>query len=240
MSKQLRQNLQAIQIAVDGATRQAKDGRNRVIANYYAGISPGVRENLTFTHGTQVYRNKTLPQFFRLIDKRSIKLKIRFIGGDDNTVLARAANDISNMVYARAMTVRRTGTHLASLTMFAREVGFRRLALVNGALNPRLMPERTVISIVATTEYASTLEARGIVGGILYHVAKEARAKYRSQLAVKYDYVSGRDFGLGGGTFPRIQIAHYGNLRGGFVTPGRGGRSGRRRKGYAQAKGRSR
>ena len=234
---QLSNNVRAIQIAADSATEQARQGRNNVLRDYYAGISPGAREDLTYIYGTQVYKDKTLEQFLKLIDKRSVKPSIQFVGGDDNDLLASAFNDISNMVYARALSVRDTGRHVDSITHLAREVGSRQLALISSTVRGSQLPERAVLSIVPTVAYASTLESRGVVGGILYHVAKQARAKYGSRLSIRYDYISGKSFGLAGGTFPRIQVAHYGNLRKGLKTPGR---STRRRRGYAQAKGRSR
>jgi hypothetical protein len=105
--------------------------------------------------------------------------------------------------------------------MFAREVGTSQLYLVQNRVRAEQLPDRAVISIVAMVEYASTLEARGVAGGLLYYAARKMRTRYGRQLAIKYDYVSGKTFGMAGGTFPRIQIAFYGNLRPSMQRPGR-------------------
>lgn len=234
---QLSRNLKAIQGSVTALNVQSREGRNDALRDYHAHITPGVRDQLTYTHGTQAYRDKTLEKFLDLINKRPIHMPIKFLGGDDNALLAAAAIDMAGQVVRRALTVKDTGAHIQSIEMFAREVGTRREALISERVRPSQLPERAVVSIIPIIDYASTLEARGVAGGILYHVAQIMRRKYGSELAVKYDYVGGKRFGLGGGTFPRIQLGHFGNLRSRLQKPGKTAR--RRRRGYAQVTGRS-
>lgn len=221
MSRELRQNIKAIQVALDGSNAQARRGRNAVLMDYHSGISPGVRDDLLYIHGSQAYKDKKLPQFLNLINKRPIGLPIRFIGGDDNARLAMVAAELSDMVATRALTVKDTGYHSLSLTMFAREIGRRYYALIpSGPINPRLLPDRSVISVVALTEYANTLEMT-TAGGILYFVAQQIKRRYGSELAVKFDYISGAKLGGKGGTYPRVQIGFYGNERSRITRRGR-------------------
>lgn len=215
------QNVKAINAAVVNLNVQSLKGRNDVLREYHSHLSPGIQKSLTYAHGTQTYRDKTLGTFLDLINKRPIHMPVKFIGGDDNVLLARAASDMSNLVYARAGMFRDTGQHQFSLSMYQREVGRKAWHLITGKPKASTMPDRAIISILAPVSYASTLEARGATQGILYYAAKQLRSRYGSQLAVKYDYVSGKSFGMGGGTFPRIQIAHYGNLKARFQRPGR-------------------
>ena len=231
------QNLNVIRGAVVNLNAQTRKGRNDSLRDYYSHLTPAIQSSLTYSHGSQVYRDKTLGTFLDLINKRPVHMPVKFIGGDDNQLLAQAANDMSNLVYTRASTVRDTGQHVFSLTMYQRAVGQKTWHLIPGRVTASSLPERAIVSILAPVSYASTLEARGVAQGILYYAAKQLRSRYGKQLAVKYDYVSGASFGMGGGTFPRIQIGHYGNLRPKFQTPGRTAK--RRSRGYAQVKGRS-
>jgi hypothetical protein len=229
---ELSQNITAVRNAVIDLNVQSRQGRNAVVRDYYNKLTPGVQESLTFSHGTQVYQKKTLDQFFKLIKNRSIKTPIKFNGGDDNALLARAANEMYSMVYARSMTVMDTGKHLNSLNMYIREVGGKALLnITSGGISEGQLPDRAIVSIVPTVAYASTLESRGVIGGLLYFAAKQLRSKYGSTLAVKYDYISGKNIGEGGGgTFPRVQIGHFGNLKPGLKTPGRSTKKKRSRK----------
>jgi hypothetical protein len=219
----VQQNLRVIQRAVNETSVEAMIGRNRVVRNYYHRLSPSVQDNITFMHGTQTYRDKTLERFFSLITRRSLKnirIPISFVGGDDNAFLAMAANDLSNQVYSQALKHRDSGAHLASLNMFIREVGGPALLnLQSGKVTDSILPDRAVISIVPVIEYANALEYH-TMSGILYHVAQKFRRKYSRRLAVRYDYVGGGKIGAGGGSFPRIQIGFYGNLRSRIKRPG--------------------
>lgn len=232
-------NLRAIDMAVRELNVQSIAGRNDALRDYHGHITPEVREDLTYAHSTQIYANKTLGQFLELINKRPIHMPVKFLGGgDDNALLAKAANAISNIVYQRALAYRDTGRHLNSLNVYIREVGGSALIhLQTGKVSKELLPDRAIVSIVPVVEYANTLESRGVAQGILYYAAKQARAMYGQALAIKFDYISGPRIGENSGTFPRIQIGHFGNLKPGLKAPGSSGRR-RRRRGYAQAKGR--
>ena len=212
------QNVKVIRNAVVELNTETRMGRNAALRDYHSHLNPGIQDDITYSHGSQVYRDKSLNTFLNLINKRPIHLPVKFTGGDDNQLLAQAANRMSDMVYSRSMTVRDTGEHLFSLTMYQREVGKKTWHLIPGRVTASALPDRAVVSIVAMTPYASTLEARGAAGGLLYYAAKQLRSQYGSQLAVKYDYMG---MPGGNGTFPRIQIGAYGNLRPGLKTPGR-------------------
>lgn len=234
-------NIRAIEGTVKLLNATTRRGRNRVVRAYHNRLTPPVQESITYLHGSQVYPNKTLETFFNLIDKRPFHLPIHFAGGDDNDLLARAANDLSNMVYTRALAFKASGRHLASLNMYIREVGGSALINLNtGNVSAEMLPERAVISIVPVVDYANTLEARAAMGGILYHVARRFRGKYGKQIAVKFGYIGGQRIGEPGGSFPRIQIGHYGNLKPKMTRPGQSAKRGARRgrRGYAQVMGR--
>ena len=220
----LAQNVRAIEVTIRNFEGEVRDGRNNFIRRYHRPLDKSVKDSLIYGHGSAVYRSRNLEEFFNLINKRPVHLPVHFLGGDDNAFLAMAANDLSNMVYARAMRFWDTGRHANSLTLFIREVGGRAsIHLDSGKVAEGMLPDRAVISVVALTEYANTLEAhffRSTEGAILHHVAREFQAKYRRRLAVKYDYVSGTRIGERGGTFPRIQIGLYGNLRPMIKRPG--------------------
>jgi hypothetical protein len=221
--------MQNVLVNVNADTRKA---RNDIVRSYYNRMSPGVQDSLTYSHGSQVYRDKTLDQFFNLINKRPLRLPIKFTGGDDNALLARAANEMYSMVYARSLTVMDTGEHINSLNLYIREVGGKALInMTSGGISENMLPDRAIVSVVPTVAYASTLESRGVIGGLLYFAARQLRSKYGSQLAVKYDYISGKSiFDGSGGTFPRLQIGHFGNLKPGLKTPGRSTKKKRSRK----------
>ena len=234
-------NVRAIQIAVEDAARQAILGRNQVVRDYHNKLPASVKDGLVYSHGSASFQNRTLNQFFEAIKKRPLTLPIRFTGGDPNNILAAAANDISNKVFQRAHPYIDTGTHLKNIHMFVREIGSPLMSKVQGRVQGHTLPRRAVISIVAMTEYASTLEYRGVWGSILYHAAWYAKEKWGDQVNIRYDYVSGKKFGAAGGTFPRIQIGFEGNIRRRKATIQRPGITARRkRRGYAQVKGRSR
>lgn len=220
------QGLRAIENAIQELNEQAKTGRDRIIRKHVERMDPAIVENLVYTHGRRIYPNKTLDQFFRLIHRHPVHLPVLLTGGDDNEFLARVANEAFVMVRMQALKHMDSGDHLKSIRMFVREVGTR----VHGELH-RLtgdhIPDRGVVSIVPTIAYGSALEAQ-VAGGILYFVAMKLRKKYRQQLAIKFDYIAGPRLDERGGTFPRIQIGFYGNLKPGLKRPGRSKRRRRR------------
>jgi len=220
---EVQRNLKSFRNSVVQLNTATREGRNAALRDYHSHLSPSVQKNLTYSHGSQIYRDKTLGQFLNLINKRPIHMPVRFLGGDDNVLLARAANDMLNIAYQEALSISDTGAHLNSLTAFVREVGFQQHALVPGRVTASMLPERAIVSIVAVIPYGSTLEITGNAQGILYYAAKRLRSKYRNKLAVKFDYVSGGRIGgqRQAGTFPRIQIAHFGNLKPRMQRPGK-------------------
>ncbi|MDJ0792260.1 MAG: hypothetical protein QNJ71_10225 [Acidimicrobiia bacterium] len=200
---------------------RTREGRNDKVRRYHMNLDDSVKDSLVYRHGSAQYKDKRLEEFFNLINKRPVHLPIHFAGGDDNKFLAQAAGDLFDAVFNKALQYKNTGEHLASVTTYIREVGGQaQIEVLTGRVTESMLPDRAVVSVVAKTDYANTLEVTQ-QGGILYHVARQFRKRYGQQLAVKYDYVSGKKLGLGGGTFPRIQIAHYGNLRPSLKRPGR-------------------
>jgi hypothetical protein len=109
--------------------------------------------------------------------------------------------------------------------VFVRKVGSKSATEYRGAITAEALPDRAVIQIVPLIKYASALEAMLLnngSGGILYQAGKDAQSSHKDKLAVRYDYVSGTRVGESGGTFPRLTIGFYGNVRPKMTSPGRG------------------
>lgn len=232
----------------DQLFEENKAKRNQILANYYNALAPGVQENITFVHGKRVYREKTFPQFIQLIDNRSIFLPIRYSGGDDNSLLAKAANEMRSSVESKARSFRDTGKYLNSMSLFMREIGDPQWqALTGGQVTENILPKRAAVRLIPIVEYANTLEITKM-GGVLYFVAKNMRTRYRGRLSVNFSYVHGNKIGMRGGSFPYIEIGFDGNVdEFRLRRPGQNSdrkstksrRATRSRRGYAQVKMRS-
>lgn len=207
-------NVKAFQTSIRAFEASARRSRNaNALIPYWRRMDRDVRNHLTYTHGSAVYRNVRFTKFLQLIDNRSVTLPVEYLGGDDNRELANAANTVMQMAVVKAGTILETGEHQGSINMFVREIGRSIYGHVNQRLTANNMPPRAEVSIVAMVDYANTLEYLGAVTGFLYATALKARRRYGPEIKVKYDYVNAQKFGMSGGTFPRIRLAFAGNIR---------------------------
>lgn len=245
---QLSSTLKDLRRLRDDLWEENKAKRNQILATYYNRLAPGVKDSIVFSHGNATYREKTFPQFIKLIDKRNIAWRVTYTGGDDNAMLAKAANEMLWLVESKAKRFMQSGKYLNSMALFMREIGDPQWqAITGGAVTERLLPDRAVVRLAATAEYSNTLEITK-AGGVLYFIARQLRSRFGPTINVNYKYVGGGKMGYQGGSFPVIDIGFVGNLRRKrMVTPGRysdrrrGGspRRSRRTRGYAQVKMRS-
>ena len=182
------------------------------------------RSQLNVIQGSKLYKKVSPKRYLELTRSKPLFRKVTVLEKDDNRVLAVIANRAVMRVSQLALRIRDTGRHMDSITVFIRNVGDTMSREHRGAIRASDLPERAVVQIVPIVEYASALESHfySWAGeGILHQAAREARTANRSRLAVRYDYIAGTRVGERGGTFPRLSLGFYGNLRPSIKTPGR-------------------
>jgi hypothetical protein len=186
------------------------------------GLDP--KQELNILQGSKLYKNVTPSRYLHLTRNRPLFRKVMVLGKDDNRILAVIANRVVSRVAQLALGHRDTGEHMDSIAVFIREVGETHSREHRGFIRAADLPDRAVVQIVPIVKYASALESilYGFEGeGIVHQAAKEARRRHRTNIAVRYDYIDGVRLGENGGTFPRLSMGFYGNLRPALKTPGR-------------------
>lgn len=198
------------------------DSWGDVFTEELSGLKANQRKSLDILYGSQPYKKMSPEKYLKLTRNKPLFRKVTVLGKDDNRLLAVIANRIISSVYQYAMGHIDSGDHFNSIAVFVRGVGDTSAREHRGLITATMLPDRAVISIVPIIKYASPLESilhRTGQGGIMYQAAKDAQRSYKTKLAVKYDYVAGERVGERGGTFPRLTIGLYGNVRPRMKTP---------------------
>ena len=201
------------------------EGWHSVFTDELSGLKPEQRKEMKIKYGSRLYKKVSPEKYLKLTRKLPLFRKVEVLGADDNRLLAVIANRIISSVYQYALRHRDSGDHMESVVVFIREVGAKSAKEYRGAITANMLPDRAVIQIVPVIKYASALESMLLnngSGGVLYQAAKDAQRSHKDKLAIRYDYVSGARIGEGGGTFPRLTIGFYGNVRPQMKRPGRG------------------
>ena len=203
------------------------EGWGDVFLSELKGLKVEQRKSLNIKHGTRLYKKVTPESYLKMTRRQPLFRPVSILGKDDNRLLAVIANRIISSVYQYALQHRASGDHMDSIVVFIRAVGAKSAKEHRGAITEKMLPSRAVIQIVPVIKYGSALESMLLnngSGGIMYQAAKDARRTYKDKVAIRYDYVSGARIGEGGGTFPRLTVAFYGNSYPSMKTPGRGKR----------------